>query len=118
MYKINIGLTKISILLLYLRIFITDWFQRTCRIFIAIVIAFTFGTVISSVFQCAPIAFAFDKTKKGTCIDLTAFWYANAAFNILSDITIILLPVPVVKKLQLPPQQKVLLCGIFAIGLL
>lgn len=118
LYKVNIGLTKISILLLYLRIFITQWFQRTCQVSIAIIVAFTIGTVISSIFQCTPVAFAFDKTEKGTCIDLTAFWYANAAFNILSDIAIILLPVSVIKKLQLSPQQKLLLCGIFAVGIL
>ncbi|KUL82870.1 hypothetical protein ZTR_09017 [Talaromyces verruculosus] len=73
LYKVNIGLTKISILLLYLKIFVTQWFQRTCQVSISIIIAFTIGTVMSSIFQCTPIAFAFDKTEKGTCIDLTAF---------------------------------------------
>lgn len=118
LYKVNIGLTKISILLLYLRIFVTQWFQRTCQACIAIVVAFTIGTVMSSIFQCTPVTFTFDKTETGTCIDLTAFWYANAAFNISSDLVIMFLPVPVINRLQLPPQQKLLLYGIFAVGIL
>ncbi|EED20891.1 plasma membrane protein Pth11-like, putative [Talaromyces stipitatus ATCC 10500] len=117
LYKVNIGLTKISILLLYLRIFVVQWFQRTCQAWIAIVIIFTIGTVISSIFQCTPVTFAFDKSEKGTCINLTAFWYANAAFNIPSDLVIIFLPIPVIRKLQLPPQQKFLLSGTFAVGI-
>ncbi|KAH8689164.1 putative plasma membrane protein Pth11-like protein [Talaromyces proteolyticus] len=117
LYKVNLGLTKTSILFLYLRIFVTRWFQRTCQICLAIVIAFTIGTVMSSIFQCTPVARAFDHSKEGTCINMTTFWYLNAGFNILSDLVLIFLPIPVIVKLQLPTQQKILLCGIFAVGI-
>ncbi|KAK2797342.1 hypothetical protein FQN50_009237 [Emmonsiellopsis sp. PD_5] len=120
LYKVNIGLTKISILLLYRRIFIRQWFLATCSILTGIVIAFTTATVFASIFQCTPIEYAF-KTKLpggGTCINLTAFWYANATFNILSDLVLIALPVPVISTLQLPRKSKIALCGIFAVGIL
>ncbi|KAF7593994.1 hypothetical protein BBP40_010391 [Aspergillus hancockii] len=119
LYKINIGLTKISILLLYRRLFIQRWFRITCWTWIAIVLAFALGTVFSSIFQCSPVQYAFNKSipGRGKCINLTAFWYANATFNILSDLVIIALPVPVISKLQLPLKSKFALCGIFAVGI-
>ncbi|KAI9045068.1 uncharacterized protein KD926_010391 [Aspergillus affinis] len=114
LYKINIGLTKISILLLYLRLFIQRWFFITCWAWIVIITAFTLGTVISSIFQCSPVQYAFDKSLpgSGSCINLTAFWYANAGFNIFSDLVLVALPVPVISRLQLPPRLKLILCGI------
>ena len=111
-------MTKISILLLYIRLFVKRWFIRTCWAWIGIISAFTIGTVFSSIFQCSPVAYAFNKTILGTCIDMTAFWFANAAFNILSDLVIIALPVPVISKLQLPLRSKIALCGLFAVGIL
>jgi hypothetical protein len=120
LYKVNLGLTKISILLLYIRLFVHRWFLRTCWVWIAIIVSFTIGTVFSSIFQCTPVQWAFNKSLpgRGTCINMTAFWYANATFNILTDLVLIALPIPVVLKLQLPLKSKIALCGIFAVGLL
>lgn len=49
---------------------------------------------------------------------MTAFWYANAVFNIASDLVIIVLPVPVILGLQLPRRTRGGLCAIFAVGVL
>ncbi|GIC93624.1 putative plasma membrane protein Pth11-like [Aspergillus udagawae] len=119
LYKVNLGLTKISILLLYIRLFVHRWFLRTCWVWIAVIVSFTVGSVFSSIFQCTPVQWAFNKSLPGhgTCINMTAFWYANAVFNILTDLVLIALPIPVVLKLQLPLKSKVALCGIFAVGL-
>ena len=48
---------------------------------------------------------------------MTAFWYANAVFNISTDFIIIGLPVPVIAKLQLPTRTKIALCGVFTVGI-
>ncbi|KAK2800272.1 hypothetical protein FQN51_006180 [Onygenales sp. PD_10] len=119
LYKVSIGLTKISILLLYRRIFMRQWFLATCSILTGIIIAFTTATVFASIFQCTPIEYAFKKKLPGggTCISLAAFWYANATFNILSDLVLIALPAPVISTLQLPRKSKIALCGIFAVGI-
>ena len=52
----------------------------------------------------------------GTCINLAAFWYANAAANMIGDFVILALPVPVVKNLKLPQRQKLGLLLVFALG--
>ncbi|EEP76478.1 predicted protein [Uncinocarpus reesii 1704] len=118
-YKINIGLTKISILLLYIKVFIQPWFRKTCWACVSVIIAFTVGTVFSSIFQCTPVQYAFNKKIPGGghCLNLTAFWYANAVFNILSDVVIIALPIPVVSKLHSPIKTKIAVASVFTIGI-
>jgi hypothetical protein len=80
--------------------------------------AFTTGTCFASIFQCSPVAFAFNKAMPGggKCINMTAFWYANAAFNISSDFIIFILPIQVIFKLQLPKRTKIALSGVFTVG--
>ncbi|KDB27982.1 hypothetical protein H109_00246 [Trichophyton interdigitale MR816] len=118
-YKITSALTKISVLLLYLQVFIPPWFKTTCWVGIAVIVAFTAGTVVSSIFQCNPVPYAFDKKTPGggKCINVAAFWFANASFIIATDVFIVLLPIPVILRLQLPDRTKVALCGVFALGL-
>jgi hypothetical protein len=40
----------------------------------------------------------------------------NAAINIATDFAIIILPIPVIRSLNLGSRQKISLIGIFAIG--
>lgn len=43
-------------------------------------------------------------------------WFFNAAFNILTDIIILALPMPVLSSLRLPIKQKIGLMFVFALG--
>jgi hypothetical protein len=43
-------------------------------------------------------------------------WFTNAAINITTDFAIIVLPMPVIRRLQLGRRQKSALIGIFAVG--
>jgi hypothetical protein len=47
---------------------------------------------------------------------LTQPYSTNAAINILTDFLLILLPVPVIRGLNLGKRQKGALIGIFAVG--
>ncbi|KAH9905642.1 hypothetical protein F4778DRAFT_727017 [Xylariomycetidae sp. FL2044] len=50
------------------------------------------------------------------CSAATNHLITNAILNITSDIMIILIPMPVFLQAQLPPKRKVVLCGVFALG--
>ncbi|KAF2192126.1 hypothetical protein K469DRAFT_653382 [Zopfia rhizophila CBS 207.26] len=114
-YCASIGLTKIAILLQYQRVFATRKFQIWCWTFIAIVVAYTIATVVACIFVCVPVqAFWWPSREGATCIDETASWFANAAINIVTDFMIIILPVPVIKRLNLAKRQKQALIAIFA----
>lgn len=67
--------------------------------------------------MCHPVAAQWDLTiKNPKCVDAFAFVYANAAFNIVSDITTLVLPIKMCWTLQTTIRQKVLLLGILGTG--
>jgi hypothetical protein len=114
-YYLCLGLTKGSMLLQYRRIFPTKQFQIANWITMAVVIGYTIWTVFSSIFMCVPVR-AFWTHEKATCLNQFAVWFTNAAINIITDFAIILLPIPVIQKLNLGKRQKIGLISIFAIG--
>ena len=119
MYKFTINLTKTSICLLYLRIFTTlKWFRMTVHVVMGCVIVYAVASIFATIFQCSPISRVWDRSVQGSCINLTRFWYANAGANIFGDFIILLLPMPVVKKLQLPARQRWGLALVFGLGVL
>ncbi|KAF2964837.1 hypothetical protein GQX73_g8757 [Xylaria multiplex] len=117
-YKTSINLTKLSVLLLYLRIFNgIKWFRRTCLVLLAFVASYCIAVVIATVFQCIPITAAFDKTiTDKICINNGHFWFANVAISIATDVIIIVIPMPLVYSLQIPRVQKAALIFVFTLG--
>lgn len=116
-YKLCLNLTKVSILLLYLRIFTQKWFRICCYVLISLVV--TYGLVslfYSSVFQCHPIAKAYHKDLPGHCIDVIKTWKANAGFSIASDVMILVLPMPLIKSLHMSIKHKLGLALLFGLG--
>jgi hypothetical protein len=117
-YKAAINLVKCCILLLYLRLFqVVRWFRLSCWALLALVGMYCTASITVTVFQCRPIIRAFDKDTPGTCIDTAKFWFANAGFSIATDVLILLLPMPLVWKLEVPAAQKVALVAVFAVGI-
>ncbi|KAF9889910.1 hypothetical protein FE257_006782 [Aspergillus nanangensis] len=112
MYKVVIGISKVSFLCLYLRIFIQPYFRRMCYGGIIFVLAWTLAYILVTIFQCKPIAFFWDKTiENPTCVDSKSQWLSYAVINILSDVSILALPIYPIYSLRLPRAKKVALGG-------
>ncbi|RYP05796.1 hypothetical protein DL764_003565 [Monosporascus ibericus] len=116
-YKFTTNLTKSSILLLYLRIFVQSWFRITCYVLLVTILTYMVAATASSIWQCSPVARAWDKSLPGTCIDITANWYANAGFSIATDVVILTLPMFPIYQSQLPSSQRLALMVLFALGI-
>ncbi|KAJ5891764.1 uncharacterized protein N7473_007992 [Penicillium subrubescens] len=115
-YKLTMNTTKMSILMLYLRIFIQRWFRITCHTLLVIIASYMVAAFFASVFQCTPVPRAWDKTIAGSCIDITTNWYANAGFSIATDIIILALPMYPIYKSKTPLKRKIALMIVFALG--
>lgn len=116
-YKLTINLTKMSIVLLYLRIFVQRWFRISCYILLGVVSAYCLASTLVSIFQCHPISGAWDKGQKSvTCISLTQNWYSNAGYSIATDVLILALPMQPIWASKLPVNQKRALMFVFALG--
>jgi hypothetical protein len=109
-------LTKSSILLLYLRIFVITPFRRVAWVMLALVICWGVGSTFAAIFQCTPVRRVYNNSIEGHCISNTVVWYANGSFNIASDIVILLMPLFVIRSLKLGRRDKIGLILVFTIG--
>ena len=76
-----------------------------------------FAFTLTAIFQCHPVSFVWDKNLEGgKCVNFNSVTWVNAAFNILQDIIIVLLPVSEVRKLQLGRKKKIGLYIMFSLG--
>ncbi|OKL58533.1 hypothetical protein UA08_06369 [Talaromyces atroroseus] len=108
---------KISILLFYTRIFTVRSFCIFAYIVGATVLAHGIGVLFAAIFQCSPIAYTWDKAiPGGSCFDQQAFYRYVSPPNILTDVLILVMPLPSVWKLHTRVGQKVALTGVFLLG--
>ncbi|KAF2440210.1 hypothetical protein P171DRAFT_369338 [Karstenula rhodostoma CBS 690.94] len=117
-YYLSLGLTKTSILLQYRRVFATSasTFHVAFWVVMFMVVSYTIWTELVSIFACIPVRAFWTKETDAKCINQYAAWFTNAAFNILADLALIILPIPVIRNLNLARRQKQALIGIFAVG--
>ena len=108
-YLSAIALTKVSILLFYLRIFPNPVFRRLVYVALAYCIGYILGTVIALVFQCSPISLAWDRwdgEHPGKCFNLNLLGWMSAALNIVGDLIVICLPLHELSKLAMSRRKK------------
>ncbi|WQF75520.1 hypothetical protein CDEST_00534 [Colletotrichum destructivum] len=115
-YVTAVMFIKISLLLMYCRIFPSRNFKIAAMTLGGITIAWCIAIVFVCIFQCTPVAKAYMPWIDGTCIDLKASFIGNAIPNILTDVAILCLPIGQVWKLQVTLAQRLSLCFMFLLG--
>lgn len=118
LYNVAMCLVKISILLQYRRIFASTLMQWITAGGVAFVGAWTVMICFLLTLICMPVAAFWDDSIEGKCLDSLSVWYVMASFNLISDIALFVLPLPVIRRLQLPKRQKWTLIIVFGLGLL
>lgn len=82
-----------------------------------IVVIYLLEALFTLIFLCRPVsAFWTETFILGDCNDFRLMLNISAAMNILTDILIILLPLPGLKQLALPKGQKIGLIIVFFLG--
>jgi hypothetical protein len=116
LYAWNLGWTKLSLLLMYYRIFRVPYFKKMAWIVGSFVFAWVITITFLFIFICVPVAKLWYPDLPGHCINQVGTWIANAASTIFTDIVILCLPIPPIWKLQLGKSEKLGLTAAFAIG--
>lgn len=111
-------LTKLSLIFLYKRLFPTKYYQIILAVTLFFVIATGMWMVFSAILFCIPVRSFWDTSLHRTCLPEGVVWCLNAGFQISTDLLLVILPMPVLAKLQIPKRQKVALILIFALGFL
>lgn len=115
-YVTTVALTKVSLLLMYYRIFPIDSMRISCWILGTLSVCWCISIIMVSIFQCTPIAKAWNLTIPGHCINLKGSFIGNAVPNILTDVAILGLPMPHVWRLHTTLIQRCQLSAVFLLG--
>jgi hypothetical protein len=97
LYTFEVSFTKISIIYLCWRIFISRSFRIACYVMIAACLIFAIVCLFSVVFQCRPVSYAWtrwDGEHTGTCISANFLILSNSITNIILDLLVFFLPLP------------------------
>jgi hypothetical protein len=70
------------------------------------------------IFACWPREKIWNHRLPGRCIDTNASIIATSAINIISDLSILFLPLFSISRLHLAPKRKIAVSAVFAVGLL
>ncbi|OCK73603.1 hypothetical protein K432DRAFT_265160, partial [Lepidopterella palustris CBS 459.81] len=116
-YSATMLAVKLSILLLYRRIFPLENFRIQWWLTVAVTIGYSVGGMCASIFSCTPVAKSWDVTiSNGHCINTGAFYIANGILNVITDLVILALPIPILWNLALTKKKKIALSILFAAG--
>jgi hypothetical protein len=107
-YVLVQNIPKISILLLYLRLFPTPRFRTIVYIALAWQVAHTIAFLGVVIFPCIPVESIWDLlVPKTRCINVNLMTYWGAGLSIFEDFVIMLLPVYELWGLKLGTRKKV-----------
>ena len=115
-YTICLPVVKISILIFYVRIFSTRRFKQLAYTLIIFSAMWSISAFWVAVFQCSPVKAFWDKSIDGKCINSFDWLMAEGGITILTDIALLVMPMPMVWKLKISQQQKIALSGVFLLG--
>ena len=118
-YSLAIGFTKISIILLVLRVFCPQrrdpfyWVLQSLNLLNTIFYSIFFFVHI---FQCTPRRKIWLAKMPGRCLDVVAVYISSVTFNICSDLAMYFIPLWKIWHLQIPKSRKLGISAIFATG--
>jgi hypothetical protein len=93
-------------------------FRHTARLMMAITMLYCIGTVLIAFLICRPFAYNWNKAIKGSCANFKEAFLTIGIINVVLDLTIIALPIPRLWNLQLAFSKKIMLTGLFSLGLM
>ncbi|KAH6972889.1 hypothetical protein BKA56DRAFT_691503 [Ilyonectria sp. MPI-CAGE-AT-0026] len=119
LYLGALPVTKISILLFYLKIFPNREIRIACWVLIGLNVGYFIAFELVSIFQCSPIEGAWrawDKEFPAKCNNINMQGWMAAVFNIVLDLGTLILPLRELIRLNLSVRKKVQIMAMFSVG--
>ncbi|KAF2447361.1 hypothetical protein P171DRAFT_409978 [Karstenula rhodostoma CBS 690.94] len=120
LYAIGTCAAKMSLALFYRRLNPNKVFQGFVWFTLFVCPAAYISIFFSLLFACKPIAASWDPLLLAlpttVCLNRGGIYLSQALIGIITDVLLLMLPIPTVLKLQMPNKQKLGLVAIFAVG--
>ena len=104
---------------MYLRLFgCSKPFRYATWVVMAFVTGYLSCNIITLIFGCTPLPKYWKPDEPGHCLVLVKADHAYGSMNVVSDVLLFLLPLPMVWQLKLSPKEKLGVLVIFMGGIL
>ncbi|CAG8122282.1 unnamed protein product [Penicillium olsonii] len=117
LYLVELLLIKVSILMFYRRIFNMNWMIWTCLILSC---CWCTGSMVAALSAPKPISYFWSEVSDPSSgiwrYNFYYYYIGNAASNVVLDVLIFIIPIPIVWKLQMRTGQKIAICSLFLLG--
>ncbi|KAL2388364.1 hypothetical protein RJ035_003343 [Blastomyces gilchristii] len=113
-------LVKLSILSSYIRISAKDknLFNRLSWAVLALVVAWGITFFVAVFTVCRPLRRYWEDFTDETCVDESSRILGATVSNIITDLIVLILPMPTFWKLKLPIRERVVLMAMMSLGLI
>jgi fucose permease len=93
-------------------------FRRLNYLTLIVVNVAGLALTLLNLFQCRPpsAAFTYPVPENSSCTDIVTLYLSSAPVNIITDLAILLLPMPLLTSMRLPRKQKIILVATFSAG--
>ncbi|GES63288.1 integral membrane protein [Aspergillus terreus] len=118
LWVLSLSCTKVSILLLYLRIFPVTAVVRIAWVTIGVIVAWAIATILVGCLICRPFAYNWDQTiPGGSCGNQVTSFTATGVINLVTDVVVLVTPMPLLYRLQMAMYKRVTLMTVFGLGI-
>ncbi|KAH8846063.1 hypothetical protein MCOR27_010397 [Pyricularia oryzae] len=109
--------TKLSVLLLFTTLFPTRRMRMAAYVMGGFIIVWCTGAVVATLLMCQPFEMNWNRSiPGGHCGDDPLFYTILGVINIIVEVAILLLPMPVIYKLNMPLHRRLVVVGMFSLG--
>lgn len=117
LYLAAVVFPKLAILAIYLRVFTQPRFRSACYVLVTLLMANWIGTTVAGLLVCRPLEYLWDRTiAGGHCFNINAYFRWASLVNIITDVAMLILPLPVICELHISRNIKIGLTITFATG--
>lgn len=110
---------RLCFFFIYRRIFSPSrFFSYAINFGIVFVVCLNIAILFSTIFSCKPMARAWNSSLPGTCFDPRILPYVSGVTSTLTDLYVLVLPLPVLWGLKMDLKRKVRVTMVVGIGIL
>src|SRR5262245_4579566 len=105
-YGLASAFPKLAVLDIYLHLFVTRWARWTVFAIGLVIVGTAISYILGTIFECRPIAKTWDKSIEGSCVNTKAMYTFFSLPNIISDLAMLAVPIPIIIRLNMSRTVK------------
>ncbi|KAI2625151.1 hypothetical protein GGS21DRAFT_531535 [Xylaria nigripes] len=114
---LGFGLVKASIVVLYESIFHhVHLFRYMSYVMLGLLSAWSISFFFANLFICYPVTALIEPFYGKRCVNRAAVFLSTLVTDLIFDVLILVMPIPVVMRLQLPRKDRIAVLGMFLLG--